>query len=50
LPVQPREQAAVVSLRIATALFAEWDIAHGLMTVHRWAPWDGYSSTTHGYP
>jgi hypothetical protein len=42
--VQPPEQAVVFSLRIATALFVEWDIEHGLMTVHRWAPRDGYSS------
>ena len=47
---QPPEQAAVFSLRIATALFVEWDIEHGLMTVHRWSPRDGYSSTTRGYP
>jgi hypothetical protein len=47
---QPPEQAAVFSLRISTALFVEWDIEHGLMTVHRWAPRAGYSSTTRGYP
>jgi predicted pyridoxine 5'-phosphate oxidase superfamily flavin-nucleotide-binding protein len=47
---QPPEQAAVFSLRIATALFVEWDIEHGLMTVHRWSPRDGYSNTTRGYP
>jgi hypothetical protein len=48
--MQPPQQAAVFSLRIATALFVEWDIEHGLMTVHRWSPRDGYSNTTRGYP
>ena len=48
--VQPAAEASVFSLRIATALFVEWDIEHGLMTVHRWSPRDGYSSTTRGYP
>lgn len=48
--VQPSEQAAVFSLGIATALFVEWDIEHGAMTVHRWSPRDGYSSTTRSYP
>jgi hypothetical protein len=48
--MQPPEQAAVFSLRIATALFVECDIEHGLMTVNRWSPRDGYSNTTRGYP
>jgi hypothetical protein len=48
--VRPPEQAEVFSLRIASALFVEWDVEHGLMTVHHWSPRDGYSSTTHGYP
>jgi Pyridoxamine 5'-phosphate oxidase len=47
---QPREQAVVFSLRIATALFIEWDIERALVTVHRWSPRDGYSHTTRGYP
>jgi Pyridoxamine 5'-phosphate oxidase len=47
---QPREQAAVFSLRIATALFIEWDIERALMTVHRWSPRDGYRHTIRGYP
>jgi len=46
----PPEQAVVFSLRIAAALFVEWDLEHGLMTVHRWSPRDGYSITTRGYP
>ncbi len=32
-----REQAVVFSLRIATALFIEWDIERALMTVYRWS-------------
>jgi Pyridoxamine 5'-phosphate oxidase len=47
---QPHEQAAVFSLRIATALFIEWDIERALMTVHRWSPRDGYRRATRGYP
>lgn len=47
---QPRVQAAVFALRIATALFIEWDIERALMTVHRWSPRDGYRRTTRGYP
>jgi Pyridoxamine 5'-phosphate oxidase len=47
---RPREQAAVFSLRIATALFIEWDIERALMTVHRWSLRAGYSQTTRGYP
>lgn len=46
----PTEQAVVFSLRIATALFVEWDLEHGLMTIHHWSPQDGYHTTTHGYP
>jgi hypothetical protein len=30
----PPEEAVVFSLRIATALFVEWDLGHGRMTVH----------------
>jgi phage I-like protein len=47
---QPPEQAIVFSLAIATALFVEWDLEHGLMTVHRWTPQHGYHNTTRGYP
>jgi hypothetical protein len=47
---RPPEQAIVFTLRIATALFVEWNLAHGLMTVHRWTPRGGYNHTTGGYP
>ena len=47
---QPPARAVVFSLRIATALFVEWDLEHGLMTVRRWTPQHGYQTTTRGYP
>jgi len=47
---QPAEQAVVFTLRIATALFIEWDIEHGLMTAHRWSAGGGYSHTSRRYP
>ncbi len=47
---RPPEAAVLFSLRIATALFVEWDLEHALMTVHRWSPQRGYSHTTRGYP
>ena len=46
----PPDQAAVFSLRIATALFIEWDLQHRLMTTHRWTPRDGYHHRTRRYP
>lgn len=47
---KPREQAAVFSLDIATALFIEWDTERAVMTVHRWSSRGGYRRTTRGYP
>jgi phage I-like protein len=44
------EQALVFALRIATALFVEWHLEHGLMTVHRWTPRGGYNQITGSYP
>jgi hypothetical protein len=44
------DKAIVFCLRIGQAVFIEWDIEHGLMTVHRWSPAGGYSQTTRGYP
>jgi hypothetical protein len=46
----PPEEAVVFSLRIATALFVEWDLEHGRMTVHHWTPRSGYSHSTRRYP
>lgn len=46
----PPDRAIVFSLRIAQAVFIEWDTGHGLMTVHRWSPGSGYSQTNRTYP
>jgi Pyridoxamine 5'-phosphate oxidase len=47
---QPPELAAVFTLRIATAIFVEWDLKQAMMTVHRWAPQDGYHRGARRYP
>jgi hypothetical protein len=44
------DKAIVFSLCIWQAVFIEWDIEHGLMTVHRWSPEGGYSQTSRAYP
>jgi Pyridoxamine 5'-phosphate oxidase len=44
------DKAIVFSLRLDQAVFIEWAIEHGLMTVHRWSPESGYRQTTRGYP
>ncbi len=38
------------ALRIATALFIEWDLDHGVMTTHNWTPQDGCRHSTRRYP
>jgi hypothetical protein len=47
---QPPGTAIVFQLRIGLALYVEWDIGRGLMTVHRWSPGDGCSRATRAYP
>jgi hypothetical protein len=47
---QPSELAAVFTLFIAKAIFVEWDLEHGMMTIHRWAPHDPYRRGTRRYP
>jgi hypothetical protein len=47
---QPPGKAVVFQLRIGLALFVEWDMERGLMTVHRWSPRDGYSRAVRAYP
>jgi hypothetical protein len=47
---QPPELAVVFTLGIATAIFVEWDLEGGMMTIHRWAPQDGYHRGTRRYP
>jgi hypothetical protein len=36
-------KAVVFTLHIRQALFVDWDINRGLMTVHRWSPASGYA-------
>jgi len=47
---QPPGKAVVFELRIGLALFVEWDMERGLMTIHRWSPGDRYSRAVRTYP
>jgi len=47
---QTPDKAIVFSLHIEHAAFIEWDIEHGLMTIHRWSPEGGYSQASRAYP
>jgi len=47
---QPPGKAVVFRLRIGLALFVEWDMERGLMTIHRWSPRDGYRRAVRAYP
>jgi hypothetical protein len=47
---QTPDKAIVFSLHLEQAAFLEWDIEHGLMTVHRWSPKGGYRQTSRAYP
>ena len=49
LPWSP-DKAAVFTLHISQAVFIDWDISHGLMTVHRWSPANGYTTASRPYP
>jgi len=44
------DKAVVFALRIGQAMFIDWDIEHGLMTIHRWSPEGGYRQTSRTYP
>jgi hypothetical protein len=46
----PPDKTIVFSLLIKQAAFVEWDIEHGLMTVHQWSPHAGYSHASRAYP
>lgn len=46
----PIDTAIVFSLRIAQAVFIEWDTGRGLMTIHRWSPRRGYNQASRSYP
>ena len=47
---RPPDKAAVFTLHIKQAIFVDWDINHGLMTVHRWSPASGYAIASRPYP
>jgi len=44
------DNAVVFALRIGQAVFIDWDIEHGLMTIHRWSPERGYRQASRTYP
>jgi Pyridoxamine 5'-phosphate oxidase len=46
----PPGTAIVFCLHIGQAVFVEWDIERGLMTVHQWIPRRGYTMARHLYP
>ncbi len=46
----PPGKAAVFTLHIGQAVFIDWDIQRGLMTVRRWSPQSGYSTASRPYP
>jgi hypothetical protein len=46
----PPEAAIVFCLRIMHAVFVDWDIERGVMTVHKWSPEDGYRQASRSYP
>ena len=47
---QPLEKASVFVLGVGRAVFVEWNLERGMMTVHRWSPRDGYSHSARPYP
>ena len=46
----PPDKAVVFSLHIGQAVFIDWDIKQGQMTVHRWSPANGYVTASRPYP
>ena len=47
---QAQDKAVVFVLHIGQAVFIDWDIKRGLMTVHRWSPPTGYAVGSRPYP
>jgi len=47
---QAPDNAVVFALHIGQAVFIDWDIKRGLMTVHRWSPASGYAVASRPYP
>jgi hypothetical protein len=46
----PPDKAVVFTLHIRKAVFVDWDIDGGLMTIHRWSPTRGYAAARRPYP
>jgi len=46
----PPDKAIVFSLHIDQAVFIDWNIERGQMTVHRWSDRSGYKQSQRSYP
>ena len=46
----PPDKAVVFYLHVDPAVFVEWDLGAGVMTVHRWHKQDGYRKSRRSYP
>ena len=46
----PGDKAVVFALRIGQAVFIDWHIEQGRMTIHRWSPARGYRQASRAYP
>ena len=46
----PPDEAIVFSLHIDQAVFIDWNIERGQMTVHRWSDRSGYKQSQRSYP
>lgn len=46
----PPDKALVVALHIDQAVFVDWNIERGQMTVHRWSDRSGYRQSRRSYP
>jgi hypothetical protein len=44
------EKAVVFTLHIEQAVFVDWNIERGLMTLYRWSPASGYAVASRPYP
>lgn len=44
------DQAVVFALHVGQAAFIQWDVEHGVMTIHRWSPDAGYRRASRTYP
>lgn len=46
----PPDKATVFALHIDQAVFIDWDLERGQMTVHRWSDRSGYRQSHRSYP